>query len=347
MTASGNIKLYQTMAGAAHGGAELFFERLTTAFAAAGIDQKVAVNPHGGRQRRLEQNGVSTSAHSYSPLATPLTKWRLARDIRQRNSNVILSWMNRATAMTPSIGVPHVARLGGFYNLKYYQKCDWLVANTLDIADYLVAEGWPKDRVHCQINFVPDGINGPLFAGPAQKKMTDGPVIVALGRLHENKAFDCLIRAFSTLNFGQLWLAGDGPEKDYLHTLSDDLGVADRVHFLGWQSDPQSVIRAADIFVCPSRHEPFGNVIAEAMACGKPIVATATNGARQLIQDGSNGLLVPIDDDTALANAISSLENQSSLAQALAKSGRETWQKTLSPTKITNEWIDFLTKVAG
>ena len=335
------------MAGAVHGGAELFFERLAGAFAASGITQKVAVNPHGGRQRRLEENGVPTAAYSYSPLVTPLTKWRLARDIRQTNSNIILSWMNRATAMTPSLGIPHVARLGGFYNLKYYQDCDWLVANTLDIADYLIAKGWPANRVHYQINFVPDGLHGPVFANPAAHNNADGPVIVALGRLHENKAFDCLIRAFARLDSGCLWLAGDGPEADALRMLAGDLGVAGRVHFLGWQSDPQSLIRAADIFVCPSRHEPFGNVIAEAMACGKPIVATATNGARQIIKDGVNGLLVPIDDDDALAGAIKTMQQQPQLAQTLAEAGRQSWQDHLSPPKITSEWIKFLTQVAG
>ena len=348
MTAFDNIKLFQTMAGAAHGGAEVFFERLAGAFEIAGISQRLAIKPHGGRKARLEALGITASAYSFSPMTAPLTKWRLAKDMRSSDSNIVLSWMNRATAMTPAIGIPHVARLGGFYNLKYYKGCDWLVANTLDIADYLIAEGWPADKVHYQINFVPDGRDGPIFDKTAVEGASSGsPIIVALGRLHNNKAFDCLIRSFASLEAGSLWLAGDGPEAQALRLLATELGVAKRVHFLGWQSDPQSIIRAADIFVCPSRHEPFGNVIAEAMACGKPIVATATNGARQLIENETNGLLTPIDDDAALANAISTLIDQPNTAKTLANAGRKTWQNTLSPAKVTKEWGQFLAQVAG
>ena len=129
------------------------------------------------------------------PLLAPLHRRQLKQAVRQMEANVILSWMNRASSMMPDCGVPHVARLGGFYNLKYYAGCDWLVGNTRDVADYLIAEGWPADRVHYQVNFVPDGLSGPVFDGP----QSGGPVIAALGRLHVNKAFDTLLRALHSL----------------------------------------------------------------------------------------------------------------------------------------------------
>ena len=89
------------------------------------------------------------------------------------------------------------------FNPKYYRHCDWLVANT-GIADYLVREGVPADRVHHQINFVPDGMDGTICR-PKAWTCDRG-----LGRLHPNKAFDTLIRAFATLEDSTLWLAGDG-----------------------------------------------------------------------------------------------------------------------------------------
>jgi glycosyltransferase involved in cell wall biosynthesis len=341
------------MAGAAQGGAELFFERLATSFATAGVTQTVMIKPDPGRMNRLAAAGVPAQGCAFSSLMAVLHKRQLATAIRKSRATVILSWMNRATGMTPRTGIPHVARLGGFYNLKYYRHCDWLVANTRGIADYLVREGVPADRVHHQINFVPDGIDGAIFDGSRHDGSRhdgprhDGPVIAALGRLHPNKAFDTLIRAFARLDDGTLWLAGDGPDRQALAALAAELGVAERVRFLGWQEDPQAVIRGADLFVCPSRHEPFGNVIAEAMACGKPVISTSSHGGTELIEDGVNGVLVPVDDAGAMADAMRQITGDKALAGRLAAAGRSHWQKTLSPAQVTADWIAFLAKVAG
>ena len=172
-------------------------------------------------------------------------------------------------------------------------------------------------------------------------------MIAALGRLHDNKAFDTLIRALASLPAGTLWLAGEGPEHTTLADLASALGIADRVVFLGWQDDPQAVIRGADILVCPSRHEPFGNVIAEGMSCEKPVISTRTNGGCELIEDGVNGVLVPVDDADALADALGQLANDMALARRLAEGGRARWRNTLSPQRVTGDWMDFLAKVAG
>ena len=340
---AGGFRLFQAMAGAPQGGAELFFERLAASFAAQSVQQTLMIKPDQGRMRRLAAAGLTAQGCAFSPVLAALHKRQLAAAIRRSRATVILSWMNRATGMMPRTSLPHVARLGGFYNLKHYRQCDWLVANTRAIADYLVREGVPADRVHHQVNFVPDGRDGAAFDGPRR----GGPVIAALGRLHPNKAFDTLIRAFACLQDGTLWLAGDGPDKQALAALASEVGVAERVMFLGWQEDPQAVIRGADLFVCPSRHEPFGNVIAEAMACGKPVISTASHGGTELIEDGVNGVLVPVDDDAAMADAMRQLAGDRALAARLAAAGRSHWQTHLSPARVTADWIGFLAKVAG
>ena len=343
-----DLRLFQTMAGARHGGAELFFERLALAFHETGMTQQLMIKPDSDRMARLREAGLAVTGCGFSPLLAAFHRRQIAAAVRRNKPDVILSWMNRATILTPSGTCPHVARLGGFYNLKYYRGCDWLVANTRDIADYLIAEGVPKDRVHYQINFVPDGHDGPAFGGPASEgSASEGPIIAALGRLHDNKAFDTLIRAFAALPTGRLWLAGEGPERDRLGDLAAELGVASRVSFLGWQEDPQAVIRGADILVCPSRHEPFGNVIAEGLACGRPVISTRTNGGLELIEDGVNGLLVPVDDAAAMADALGQLMRDTGLAARLAQGGRAYWQANLSPQQVTGDWTDFLERVAS
>ena len=340
--AAANLRLFQCMAGARHGGAELFFERLATSFQAQNVAQHLAIKPDTDREQRLAAAGISVTQCGFSPVLAPLHRRQLKRAAQKIDANVILSWMNRASAMMPDCGVPHVARLGGFYNLKYYAGCDWLVGNTRDVADYLIAEGWSADRVHYQINFVPDGLSGPVFDGPR----SGGPVIAALGRLHVNKAFDTLLKAFAGLEEGTLWLAGEGPEREALTTLADELGIAKRVHFLGWQDDSQAVIRGADMLVCPSRHEPFGNVIAEAMACGKPVIATRSNGALELLEDGVSGLLAPLDDYHALASLMKTLGENDQLRSELGTAARAFWQAHLSPDRVTSDWISFLDQVA-
>ena len=171
-------------------------------------------------------------------------------------------------------------------------------------------------------------------------------MIAALGRLHVNKAFDTLLRAFADLDGGTLWLAGEGPERNALTTLADELGVSERVHFLGWQDDSQAVIRGADMLVCPSRHEPFGNVIAEAMACGRPVIATRSNGALELLEDGVSGLLAPVDDHRALADLMKSLGADRGLQSKLGIAARAFWQAHLSPDRVTDDWIAFLEQAA-
>ena len=97
--------------------------------------------------------------------------------------------------------------------------------------------------------------------------------------------------------------------------------MAGRVWFPGWLDDPQSLIRGADIFVCPSRHEPFGNVIAEAMSCARPVISTRSHGGEELVEDGVNGLLVPVDDVTAMTDALAKLAGDRKLASKLAAGG--------------------------
>ena len=338
--------LVQMMAGARRGGAELFFERLAIAFHQAGVNQQLCIKPHTGRISRLSEAGLVLHRSSFSPLLAPLHRFRFSQLIKQADADVLLTWMNRATQLDPTGSCVHVARLGGFYNLKYYSKCDYLVANTQGIADYLIREGVPARKVHHQVNFVPDGAEVTPFPRPAEAK--DKTVIAALGRLHPNKGFDTLLAALSQCRDVHLLLAGTGPEQDALRRQAEQLGLANHVSFLGWQDSPQAVIRAADIFICPSRHEPFGNVIAEAFACRRPVIATASQGAVEYINTSQTqtGIIVPVDDSTALAGAIGELAQQPALRTELAEAGYREWAARFHPEQVVADWISYLNKVA-
>ena len=144
------------------------------------------------------------------------------------------------------------------------------------------------------------------------------PVIMSMGRFVERKGFAQLIAAVSTLPGVHLWLAGDGEERSNLEKLATDLGILDRIRFLGWQADPRPYLAASDIFVMPSSHEPLGNVILEAWAQNRPVVSSRAEGPSWFMRDGDNGLLVDIGDAQGFANAIERLIRDPDLAARIA-----------------------------
>ena len=172
---------------------------------------------------------------------------------------------------------------------------------------------------HCfdLANFVHPPTNPPLSRVGLDTPL-DAKLLLAMGRLHENKAFDILLRALTDVPDAWLWIAGDGPERAALKGLARDLGIANRVRFLGWRDDSDALMRAADIFVCPSRHEPLGNVVLEAWAAEKPVVAAAAVGPAELLGNDERGVLVPVDQPTELASAILDLLANPEKASRLA-----------------------------
>ena len=84
------------------------------------------------------------------------TRRAFAHEIAAWRPDIVLTWMSRATRLCPRGDFVHVARLGGYYDLKYYRRCDHLIGNTRAIVDYAIAEGWPRERISYLPNFVPD-----------------------------------------------------------------------------------------------------------------------------------------------------------------------------------------------
>ena len=335
------IRVLHLMAGGAVGGAERFFERCVRALGHSGLDQHIVIRPHPARVELLAGAGIGLSA---APFGGPLD-WRtpavLRREVRRVRPDVVLAWMSRAARFMPTgLHVP-AARLGGYYNLKYYRRCRHLVGNTRDIRRYLVAAGWPEDRAHYLPNFVDDEPMPPL-------PRPDGePILLALGRLHRNKGFDVAVRALARLDGGVLWLAGDGPERTALARLAESLGVGSRVRFLGWRDDTAALLATADLVLCPSRHEPLGNTVIEAWAHRVPVVAAAADGPKALIGENGAGRLVPVDSPGALAGAIGEVLSDTALRARLVRLGREAYEASYTETAVVRAYRAFLERIAA
>ncbi len=170
-------------------------------------------------------------------------------------------------------------------------------------------------------------------------------MLLALGRLHENKAFDVLIRALTLVPGVYLWLAGEGPEREALEALAEKLALMPRIRFLGWRDDAAALFAAADVFVCPSRHEPLGNAVVEAWARNIPVVAARSQGPGALIKDGRNGLLAPVDDGEALARAIRTVLSDADLAARLAAGGYKAFTAAYTEEVAVKKYLKFFKKI--
>ncbi len=339
------MRLLQAMAGARHGGAEAFFVRLVLALHRAGQEQCVLIRADAARAAALRRGGIEPLQLPFGGWLDIATRLGFRRAVAHYRPQVVLTWMNRATRLCPRGDFVRVGRLGGYYDLKYYRGCDYLIANTRDIAAYLVAQGWPRDRVRYLPNFVAAAPAAPV-ARASLATPEEAPLALALGRLHANKGFDTLLAALPQLPELYLWLAGEGDQRDALERHAAALGVAARVRFLGWREDTAALLAAADFLVCPSRHEPLGNVVIEAWAAGRPVAATASEGPRALIRDNETGLLVPVDDAGALAAALGRLVGHPALRARLAEAGRAAYEAEYSEARVVRLYRDFLAEVA-
>ena len=132
-------------------------------------------------------------------------------------------------------------------------------------------------------------------------------------------------------------IAGGGDLEDYLRELASEIGVAERIHVLGPRKDVPALMHAIDVFVMPSIWEGFGLVLLEAMAAGRPIVASRVATIPEVVVDGETGLLVPAGDPLALASALADLAEQPARAARMGEAGRERLRRQFSVEKMVGD----------
>jgi glycosyltransferase involved in cell wall biosynthesis len=191
---------------------------------------------------------------------------------------------------------------------------------------------------------IPNGVDLSLFHPAEQRAAGNGRVrCLAVARLVERKGLGDLLRAFALLPRGcfELEIVGDGPDEKLLRDLARDLGLSDEVRFLGSLSRTAVAqrYREADLFTLPSSAEAFGNVFAEALASGLPIVGSAVGGIPELVEHGSNGLLVPPATPAAVAQAILYLADDPELCRAMAARNRRRAEATLEWGQVVSRYL--------
>jgi glycosyltransferase involved in cell wall biosynthesis len=176
--------------------------------------------------------------------------------------------------------------------------------------------------------FIHNGINiDELKRNQNHGSVDEKKYLLCIAAHNEKKGIDVLLHAFAQLlplnSSIQLYLVGDGPLRQQHEELAKALGLQDRVIFLGerGRSEVVNLLHGCELLVLPSRSEPFGIVITEAMACRKPVVASMVGGIPEIIENGKSGILVEPDNPDSLCKAICSILKDNTFKTQLAANG--------------------------
>lgn len=295
--------------------------------------KKENINAYKQLKKIIEQNNFDL-IHCHTPAASMLT--RLAAKKQRKNGAVVMYSCH------------------GFHFHNCAPKKNWLIYYPIEkflsrLCDYIVTinkEDFNRAKTfHCKnVRYIPSvGVDintiRALEVDKAKKREeigvpADKILIVSAGELIERKNHEVIIRALGKTQNKDIYyaIAGKGPLKDYLSQLATDVGVADRVVFLGFRTDIFELYHTADISAFPSKIEGLGLAGIEAMAAGIPLVSSNVHGILDYVIDGETGFAVAPNDVDGFAHAIKKLAESSELREQM----KESCIKAVEPFEISN-----------
>jgi glycosyltransferase involved in cell wall biosynthesis len=230
-------------------------------------------------------------------------------------------------------------------NLGWQQKMvaavvDRYVAVSQAIADQLAGPfGTPAYKIEVIRNGIPlAAFEDPGGSSPAHDAQR--PLILTVARLDDQKGHDFLLDAIPDITHGTFLFAGEGDRRRSLEEKAERLGISHRVAFLGHRSDVPQLLAGCDVFVLPSLYEGFPLSVLEAMAAGRPVVATAVGGTPEAVVDGVTGYLVPPAQPAALAEAVNRVLADPARAEAMGRAGQARAKESFSAAAMARRYAD-------
>ncbi len=345
---SNKPKILHLVAGAGVGGAELTALDAIKALHDAGVvEQHVICRDFDNYIEEFEKRGIPYDVLKYNHLEriTGKASRIIKAKVKEFQPALVHSWMGRASSFVPkNLNIPVLGWFGGYYKLKRYKNCQYYVGVTRDIKRYLDEETGQPDKC-----FTVHTIGTLEKDAPVTREEFDipdgAPLILLLSRMHWMKGIDTFLHAMQKLDGYYALLAGNGPEDEKYQKLAKELGVDNRVRFLGWRDDSQALLGVADVCALPSRYETFGTAMAESWFSGVPLVATLADGARQYVTHEKDGLVCEIDDVDGLVEQLKRAYEDKELRKSLIDSGKETYDKLFSKEVAVKSYIDMYQKV--
>lgn len=351
------------------GGAERALVALATRLDRRRWDPSViALGNEGALVAPLRQAGIETICLDVARERPFQAVVRLAKALRCRKPRLVQSFLFHANVASrlaaPLAGCPWV--VGGL-RVAERQK-GWHVAldrrtASLSAGSVCVSEGVRRFNADAGISpdrltVIPNGID-PLRFDHAEKVSRselgvpeEAHLVVYVGRLDVQKGIPFLLDAaeqvVATRPQWHLAMVGDGPERASLRARTDSSALlSGRVHWLGRRDDIPSVLKAADLLVLPSLWEGMPNVVLEAMAARRAVVATAVEGTEDLVITGQTGWLVPTKDAEALAGSLEDAVDHPNLTRQYGEAGRRRIESEFSVASVVNAYEHLWAGVLG
>lgn len=304
----------------------------------------VALTRGGHYAEVLEQEGVPVHVLGKRLQLDPIILWRLRGLLRELEPDLVQTWMftgnsygrvaARVAGKAPVIATERcVDRWKGQARLRVDRLLQrWtarIVANAEAVAEFYRTVGIDPQKLHVIPNAAELPSSPPFEKASLAAELGIDPTVPTigfLGRLWPQKRVHDLIWAADILRISgwrlNLVIVGQGPRRPYLERFARNLDMTEFVHFLGHRADAVRLLGALDVLVLPSSFEGMPNVLLEAMAASKPVIATRIPGVVEVVEDERTGLLVPPKRPYELARALARLLSDAGLAKSLGEAGR-------------------------
>ncbi len=208
----------------------------------------------------------------------------------------------------------------------------------------------------CDVRVIPNFVDTELFARRTDRRDRnaladpDEKIIMHISNFRPVKRVDDVVRVAARVMEkvpARLVLVGDGPDRPMVEERARNLGISDRVLFLGKQESVNELLACADVFMLPSESESFGLSALEAMACEVPVVGTRCGGLEELVEDGATGRLFPVGAVDAMANATIEILSEPGRQQEMGRAGRAEAQEKYSIERIVSLYEAYYEEVLG
>ena len=367
VSASTSIRITYVIPTLDQSGAERQLTLLATALPNSDFQVNViALNRGGYYAEQLQQADIRVDVLEKRFRFDPLTFLRLRRRLQRTQPDIVQSFLFSANSYVrlPGMCPPQTKVIvsercvdswkSGWQlatDRRLISRTDAMTANSESVADFYTSKvGVPRDR----ITVIPNGV--PIAGGGegsirAELGLAESDKLVGfVGRLAPQKCLDDLIYGFQLMQqnipSAHLLIVGEGPERDRLAELARSFECREKVFFAGHREDASQLISQLDAFCLPSSFEGMSNSLMEAMAAGVPVVVSNIPSNQELVTDGENGILFPLNHGPGITKGLTDVLSDQDLAKRLGQAARTTIEQKHSVARMVDDHIRLYQRLA-